>query len=500
MSVFDFSSLKKHSKQLFLDLFHKKSFFAKNYLAYMLLILGSFFLMGTIFISQVAIYSLDEKNASLTYALDRATEITEIISASDSSNHSTIKQIYIVNMKQIAEEFDSMLLVSDLKGNIIFYYDSNNPDIQKTSIDRFIINQTIYSNSYSEIGNLYGFFDEITYVNTAISNNNLGEPESIVLIGMPSNSVSKLIYDLWEIFIIISTILGILILILTYFIASNITMPIKNIANASKQFATGDFSLRVPEDTNCIEIDDLSKSINNMASSLSVAESHRTTFIANVSHELKTPMTTIAGFIDGILDGTIPEESQSYYLNIVSEEVKRLSRLTIRMLKTSKVQDDNFTISEASFNFTETISKIIISFENKILEKNLNIQVDLPSEDVLAFGDRDNIYQVVYNLVENAVKFTNKDKLLLIHIKITDGFVRFSISNEGDTISPEKLEFLFDRFYKVDSSRTEDITGAGLGLYLVKKILALHKSSIDVTSIDGLTTFAFSLPEYNSKK
>ncbi|MFI3226551.1 MAG: HAMP domain-containing sensor histidine kinase [Clostridia bacterium] len=487
-------------KDIFSGLFNTKSYFTKNYVSYMILILGSFFLTGIIFITQIGVYSLEEKNASLSYSVERAKDLTEIIHSTEVSRYSTITQLYSVNMMQIAEEAASTLLVCDLEGNITFYYDPNNPDVQKNTIDKFIVTQTLYTSSYSEIGDLYGFFDEMTYINTAIAYDSSNTPESVILIGMPSKSIVTLVVDLTQIFLIILAIMFVLILIVTYFITSKITLPLKNIAEASLQFAKGDFSFRVPENNDCIEIDDLSKSINNLASELAVAERNRTTFIENVSHELKTPMTSIGGFVDGILDGTIPPEKQNYYLQIISDEVKRLSRLTVRMLQTSKVHDENFTINIAPFNFTEIISRIIISFETKILAKNLDIQVNFPDEDVIAMGDRDNIYQVVYNLVDNAVKFTKPGQLLSITVDVTNGVADFVIANMGDTISEEKLLNIFNRFYKVDSSRSEDTTGAGLGLYLVKKIVMLHGDEIKVTSVDGLTTFSFALALHKNQK
>lgn len=488
-----------HKKKKRKNLVSTKSYFVKNYLTYMTLILGSFCLMGAIFISQIALYSLNEKSISLSYSVQRAKELTEIIHSTEVSRYSTIAQLYSVNMMQIAEEANSTLLVSDLDGDIVFYYDPNNPEIQQTKIEPSTINQLLFERTYSEIGDLQGFFDSITYVFSTITIGSTGLPELVVIMGMPSYSTISLIIDMTKIFLIILFAMFILILIVTYFITSKFTSPLKNITTASKKFSTGDFSVRVVEDTGYEEIDVLSKSINNMASELARSERHRTTFIENVSHELKTPMTSIGGFIDGILDGTIPQDRHEHYLQIISDEVHRLSRLTTRMLQTSKIHDENFTITLLPFNFTEIISRIIISFESKILSNNLDIHVDFPEDDVIAIGDRDNIYQVVYNLIDNAVKFTQNGKLLKITLSTSNGYAYFSCQNMGDTISPEKLPNLFNRFYKVDSSRSEDTTGAGLGLYLVKKIIMLHDSSIQVTSENGLTTFKFALKLQNNK-
>ena len=264
-------------------------------------------------------------------------------------------------------------------------------------------------------------------------------------------------------------------------------------ANAAKEFAAGDFSVRVPEDNHCDEIDELATSFNNMARDLEQLEELTQGFIGNVSHEFKTPMTTISGFVDGMLDGTIPQDQQKKYLHIISEEVKRLSRMTMSMLAAAKIQSGELIISPVPFDFSEMASQILLSFEQKITAKNIEVDADL-ADRLMVMGDRDHVFRAVYNLVDNAVKFINEGGTLRVTAYPAGAFCEFSISNTGDGIAPEDIPHVFDRFYKTDRSRSRDRSGAGLGLYIVKNIINLHGGDISVRSDGGETEFSFTLP------
>ena len=216
-------------------------------------------------------------------------------------------------------------------------------------------------------------------------------------------------------------------------------------------------------------------------------------FIANISHELKTPMTTIAGYTDGILDGTIPPENERQYLQIISNESRRLSRLVRRMLDVSQLQVMDPLKSGSHFDICESMRRVLISMEKKITDRHLDVDADIPEEPILVRGDNDMITQVIYNLLENATKFAREGTTLYLGVTTIDGKARVTVRNLGDTIPAEELPLLFERFHKSDKSRSEDKDGVGLGLYIVKTILEQHKEKINVTSENGVTTFAFSL-------
>lgn len=272
------------------------------------------------------------------------------------------------------------------------------------------------------------------------------------------------------------------------------TKPLKLISEATVAMSNGDFSKRIPIMSND-EIGMLSQSFNSMTNSLVELENMRRNFIANVSHELKTPMTTIGGFIDGILDGTIEPEKQTYYLELVSKEVKRLSRLVQGMLSLSKLEAGEVTLKPSSFDFRELLLDVVFSQEQRIESRKLEVTgLDaLPSCTITA--DRDLIHQVVYNLCDNAVKFTNEGGEIRFAAKPASDSLAFSIRNTGSGIPEKDLPFIFDRFYKGDKSRSAVKDSTGLGLYLVKEIVKLHGGEIVVSSKENeFCEFCVTLP------
>ena len=209
-------------------------------------------------------------------------------------------------------------------------------------------------------------------------------------------------------------------------------------------------------------------------------------------------MTSIAGYTDGILDGTIPPEKEKEYLHIISDESRRLSRLVRRMLEVSQLQSRDVMRSKAPFDVCESMRRVLISMEKKITDRGLDVEADIPDEPVTVLGDNDLITQVIYNLLENATKFARAGSTLYLGLAVTNGRAVVSVRNEGDTIPAEEIPLLFERFHKSDKSRSEDKDGVGLGLYIVKTILEQHREHIAVTSENGLTTFAFTLSLANS--
>ncbi len=221
--------------------------------------------------------------------------------------------------------------------------------------------------------------------------------------------------------------------------------------------------------------------------------------MANVSHELKTPMTTIGGYIDGMLDGTIPPEKHRHYMQIVSDETKRLSRLVRSMLDISQLQSEGGIPDEkkSRFDISECAGQMLLTFEQKINDRKLDVQVDMPDYPLFTVANRDSICQVIFNLIDNAVKFCPGGGVLGLQIRNGDTKIYVSVSNDGPTIPPEELPLVFDRFHKLDKSRSQNRDGWGLGLYIVKTIVCSHGEDISVTSAEGKTTFTFTLPLVN---
>ncbi len=274
--------------------------------------------------------------------------------------------------------------------------------------------------------------------------------------------------------------------------------PLREMADAARKFGQGDFTTRIQISSDD-EIGQLAMAFNNMAKSLSNLEAMRRSFIANVSHELRTPMTSIAGFIDGILDGTISADRQNHYLRIVSDEVKRLSRLVRSMLNLSRIEAGELKVNTTTFNVLEVICETVFSFEQGINKKRLDIR-GLDNDKVMIEADPDLIHQVIYNLIENAVKFVNEGGYLEFSFNSDNRMTYIGIRNSGEGLSREEIPRIFDRFYKTDRSRGMDKNGVGLGLYLVRSIINLHGGDIIVKSAPGeYTEFVFSVPTAKTK-
>lgn len=299
--------------------------------------------------------------------------------------------------------------------------------------------------------------------------------------------------------IFLSIIIASLISVISvYIITYKQVKPLRQMAVAVRKYAAGDFSVRVPVETTD-EVGQLAAGFNNMADSLSEVENSRRSFIANISHELKTPMTTISGFVDGILDGTIPPDKHNHYLSTVSSETKRLSRLVRSMLDLSRIDSGELKLNKSRFDLAKSVFETLLTFEQRIEEKNIEVYGLENLKSLVVRGDPDLLHQVIYNLLDNAVKFTNVGGKLNIRIYHQDRNAFVCIGNTGIGIPSDELPRLFERFYKTDKSRSHDKTGVGLGLYIVKTILTLHDGGIEARSSDsGYCEFEFHIP-INSK-
>ena len=337
-------------------------------------------------------------------------------------------------------------------------------------------------------------------VSSLIRDYTTGEPLGIVVVSRPTYDTSVIMSKISNIFLMVSLLVMSVCFVAMLLILKRQSLPLKQMSNVARAFGHGNLDARVrlaqdyPE-----EVEELALAFNNMAQELQKSEYQRKEFVANVSHELKTPMTTISGYVDGILDGTIPPERSRYYLQIVSDETKRLSRLVRSMLDISRLQNQGGIPEEKKthFDLEEIMGQVLITFEKKITDKNLNVDIAMPEHPVYTLASQDMITQVVYNLIDNAVKFCPDAGTLGLKIKLGGSKAYISVSNSGETIPPEELPLLFDRFHKIDKSRSQNRDGWGLGLYIVKTIVCSHGENISVSSRDGITEFTFTMPVVN---
>lgn len=298
--------------------------------------------------------------------------------------------------------------------------------------------------------------------------------------------------------IFISLIIAIVIaLILIYLNSRSFSKPLNEINDAVLEIASGKFDKRVSVSA-ADEIAQLASSFNYMADSLERLEEMRAGFVSDISHELRTPMTSISGFISGILDGTIPKERENEYLKLVLEESTRLVRLTNEMFEMTKMSSHDYKLSIKKFDLAEVTRLCIIGAENEIEAKKLDITVDFEKDNIDVLAEPDSIKRVVINLLDNAIKYSFENSTISIRIFYENEHVVFEISNIGTGIDEADLPYIFDRFYKSDKSRTRENSGAGLGLSFVKNILNLHSQQINAKSVRisnsaRRTTFSFTL-------
>lgn len=321
-----------------------------------------------------------------------------------------------------------------------------------------------------------------------------GEVVCFILTSAEQSAPTAVTMRTLRMFFMIALLVLALALFATPLLARRETKPLQTMAAAARQIAHGNLNVRVPTGNRAEEIEELATAFNNMAIALQNSDTARQEFVANISHELKTPMTTIAGYLDGMLDGTIPEEKHREYMTLVSSEARRLSRLVRTMLSASRLRDQGIPAEQKKpFDICEIAGQALLNFEQSILRKNLEVEVDMPEEGLTVLAEQDSVTQVLYNLLDNAVKFINEDGTLGIFVRRQGNSALVSISNTGETISSEELPLIFDRFHKTDKSRSVDRDGAGLGLYIVKTIIMAHGEDIYVTSRDGRTEFTFTL-------
>ncbi len=448
--------------------------------------------------------ALNDDALSVSQSVELFAESTEGTAEADS-------EIYLQFIKNIlltvANASASSIFVTDAEGSVIMCSDSpvetadeitDNVCYQHENIsfspDMLAEISFAGKSGYTFEGILSGFPEENQLLG-AVTLDIYGT--KLYVIAVQSESVAFLPYttEFLRLQIFTSIVALGLCFILAVIFSYRMVRPLKKITAATKHYAGGDFTARINTADVYNELTELVDSVNKMADSLAVLEESRSSFVANVSHELKTPMTVISGFVDGMLDGTIsPEESQKY-LVIVSDEVKRLSRLVVAMLNMSKIEAGKLTLNTSVFSLKEIFIKTIIGFEKFINDKNIDIAGLDTLENVVITADETLITQIIYNLIDNAVKFTEKGGIITVSVYEEKKEAVFSVRNTGRGITDNEKELVFDRFYKVDKSRGLDAKSFGMGLYIVKSIIELHKGTISLeTEENEFTEFIVRLP------
>ena len=474
-----------------------KSIYTRQLTMMVSIIVLSFTMLSTAFMLLSYRYIIQDKRE----AMESNAEYIANFTSSYRQTGSVEDEFFRSYVASIALISDSYVLISDVNGDVIYASDGVYfYPLPTTVVPEHILREVLRNGSFAGMTTLGGLYEEGRYLAALPYTTTVGGtevPRGIVLVSADTSSIS----EMWRATATIFFFTAVVVLLITV-IACSITSahqarPLQEVTDAARKFGRGDFDVRlIGYENRDDEMGELAESFNSMAHSLSQSEVHRAEFIANISHELKTPMTTIAGFADGILDGTIPPDRQRESLQIIVSETRRLSRLVRRMLDLSRLSalTENVT-AQAQFDLVEVVSRVLVSLESKITDRDLDVEVTMPDDPLIVWGDPDSITQVCYNLLDNAAKFSAPGTKIGITIAKKDGKAITSIRNLGATIPPDELPNIFDRFHKTDASRSVDRDGVGLGLYIVKTILGNLKESITVTSQDGITQFTFTLTQ-----
>ena len=472
----------------------KLKLFNKYFFTTASIILITFSIMVLILSFVLNNYIARSKESTLNIACDK---VCEYVDLELEENEKVSQQEFYTVLNSIATVSQADVFVANKKGKIIAcgceeWQENGNCSHSAVLIPKDEVELYLNQSDKLRISTL-NIYKNPHYVTAEPLTQNEGGHYGTVFAAAPVAFVTNLLSTITKLFIACAIIPLIFMFIVLYAMTYRMTKPLKLMSEASRAMATGDFSKRIPVMSDD-EIGELSVAFNQMTNSLSQLEGMRKSFVANVSHELKTPMTTISGFIDGILDGTIEPERQSYYLGIVSGEVRRLSRLVESMLSMSKLESGEFTLKPEVFDLSELLCSVVISQEQRIEKGQIDIKGLDTLTDISVKGDRDLIHQAIYNLVDNAIKFNRQGGEIAFALYKEAGNIVLTISNTGAGIPKKDLPYVFERFYKVDKSRSAEKNSTGIGLYIVKTVITAHKGTISVASKENeYTTFKITL-------
>ncbi len=493
-----------------------KSIFIKYMAAFFLINVISFGILSTTITAIVESYAGDVKTTTLSNAATSAATFIEKDYTDDYGDFrsyifSESHDLKLV-MSLLSTNDDSLFIfIVDREGEVIQFSGTSDVSLSSESVSdskgKYNIDQSVAmlleeGNVVNSTDDMNGFFRskhayyaipvyaEREYVGSVFACSNRTDTDELI----STMNRTVLMSVLW---ITLATLVAV------YFISERLTAPIKDMSHAAKSFAAGQFDARI-DVIGQDEISELAVAFNNMASSLQTNEDMRRTFLANVSHDLRTPMTTISGFIDGILDGAIPEDQHEYYLGVIATEVRRLSRLVSQLLDVSRLEAGERKFNIQPYDICEQAREIIIGNVQRLEDKKLDVEFECDSENMIVEADKDAIHQILYNICDNAIKFSREGGKYRITIhEVKDKLIKVSVYNEGEGIPKEDLPYVFDRFYKTDKSRGIDKTGVGLGLYIARTIIEAHRQKIWVESEEGKwCKFSFTLsaaaPKQNS--
>lgn len=471
-----------------------RSFFSRYMIAFAVIILISFLLLAIIIGSVLGDYAVENIRSDVNSSVRTAKRVLQFAYQENGNGQSFSD--YVLRMERpFAEAMmfsgssgrirQLVLIVTDDEGRILTAVPTESGGVTMTKqFSAEVMQGLAEGKMYVNDGVLDGLFSE-RHIVSGLSVTYGGEMCGAVFSCSPAANEVAIVRVMNRTIMTACLLVMLAAVIAVYGISNRMTLPLRDMTLAAKAYGRGELDTRV-KISGSGEIADLANAFNSMADSIAETEKMRNSFLANVSHDLRTPMTTIAGFVDGMISGAIPKEKQGEYLEIVSSEVHRLSRLVTQILDVSRLESGERKFVETRFDICELARLILISFEQQIDDKRLEVDFSCEADAMPVLGDRDAYHQVLYNLVENAIKFSREGGALRIAIRMQPrDTVEVSVYNEGEGIAEEELPYVFERFYKSDKSRGLDKKGVGLGLYIVKTIVEAMHQTICVESEKG---------------
>ncbi|MBE5947160.1 MAG: cell wall metabolism sensor histidine kinase WalK [Lachnospiraceae bacterium] len=395
------------------------------------------------------------------------------------------------NLEYYSQSLDASIWVVDNKGIVIaFARVEGHPDDPRNI---YLVDKNFdITTSQTFTGDFFGQFkDEVISVSIPITTN--GEPNGMILIHTTVDQLKNLQGDIVQAIYIPFLVMLVVSFVLLGLISGKIMRPIKKINAVAEEYSKGNFetSIGITSDD---EIGQLASTLEYMASELSKLDEYRKDFISNISHDFRSPLTSIKGYIEAILDGTIPEEKQGRYLNIILSESNRLSKLTNSLLELNNYDSYGLWLVTKDFDIVQLVKNAINTFEGKCIEKSISIYLNNHCETSYVHADKTKIQQVIYNLLDNAIKFTPEKKSIYVTLAEKNDKIFVSVKDEGAGIPKDSIKNIWVRFYKADTSRGKDKQGTGLGLAITKEIIKAHNENINVVSTEGVgSEFTFSL-------
>ncbi|MGN0984244.1 MAG: ATP-binding protein [Gemmiger sp.] len=454
-------------------------------------------LMGGIQTALACAYFSRERQTALTAILDGATMLSNRLAAQGSIITQTIdNDELLANAREGLEMFNTasgaVVFVADRAGTVLLH--TAGEEINSVPVPAELLAVMDSGADVFQTGNLNGVLQHNYYiVGRRIELNGVA---GYLFVTSPVDALGDYLQDMLAMFLLSSSVILLLCGVFSFVLTRRVTGPIEEISTAARRLGNGDFTARAPV-TGCEELADFATTFNNMAARLQTIDNSRGQFMGNIAHELRTPMTTIKGFIDGMLDGTIPPEESQRYLAIVSQETGRLARLVQNMLDITKLEAGEVPIKAKSYDLWQTVTDVVLADEKRIVDGRIDIE-GLGGPPLTVYADPDFVHQVVYNLVDNAIKFTPAGGVIRFRGERKADMVEVCIENTGAGIAPEALPFVFERFYKEDRSRGVNTRGSGLGLHICKVLIGLSGGQIHAESEEGQwCRFIFTLPAEN---